>query len=553
MLGGAAPAHRPQAPHGSGDDPDRRAAYELLVAAAGELADAPAQHYTGTVPGRDGRAVRLDARIGRDGTALSTVDFEDRGHGDLLDLGDDGTYARGDDAFWDTAGPAGAAAAYGTAWVRVDFDALGFDARALIPPVLAADLLPPAAEDEGLPAPGDLPHLGDPATVGGAEARAVRTGATTVWIATGGPPRIVRVETAGSGPAPSGPAYVPARAPSGAATALDVAPLAGGGLAGFRDALRARAGELGGAIDAQVSPAIEGQIKVGPCAPSSCQAEVTVSGRLTARSAYLRPSAPVHAQVTIAMTVENRPIKTCTPVVTMPAGGTATAQCTATYTVKTTQDSYLVEAKASASARALLPADVQRIVDRLATALPEPEPPAVAPPPCEEPAGAADGPGDWHPSGRPVARPAALYQEQVTGVRHGRQYRLGRHDFDGLSVEDGGLVLLEAKGEGYAWPLWGVRVGSDGRLVYADDQDSSAAAGRWAERARRTLGGIERQLRAEVEQVRGVPGARLRVVAAEQTVLDELREYSRGVMSAEDFARIEWRHEARDPGFPGCP
>ncbi|MEV6930985.1 hypothetical protein AB0M46_41740, partial [Dactylosporangium sp. NPDC051485] len=392
LVGSAAPAQRPQAPQGPSGDQDRREAYGLLVAAAGELADAPAQHYIGTVPARDGRAVRLDARIGRDGTTLSTVDFGGHGHGDLLDLGDDGTYARGDAGFWDAAGPAGSAAVFGTAWVRVDFDALGFDARALIPPVLAADLLPPAAEDEGLPAPGDLPHLGDPATVGGAAARAVRTGAITVWIATAGPPRIVRVESAGADPTPSSPArtpartspgaaapaYVPARAPAGAGTALDVVPLAGGGLADFRDALRARAGELGGAIDGDVSPAIEGQIKVGPCGPSSCQAEVTVSGRVAARSAFLRPSAPVHAQVTIAMTVEDRPIKTCTPVVTMPAGGTATAQCTATYTVKTTKGSYVVEAKASASARALLPADVQRIVNRLAAALPEPDPPAVA-------------------------------------------------------------------------------------------------------------------------------------------------------------------------------
>ena len=242
------PAAERTVPTSSGEDPSRRQAYDLLLAATGALSTAPGQHYRGTLDTAGGREVRVDGRVTLDGTALSTVDFAGGGHGDLLDLGADGTYARGDAAFWAAVRAPGPAGAYGSAWVRVDFDALGFDPRTLVPPVLAADLLPRTDEDEAAPSPSDLPRLGDLATLDGVEARQVRINGATVWISTAPPrPRIVRVEyTSASSPTPPG-----------AGPALDLEPLDGASLADFRRSATQRVAELEGALDAQVRPAID--------------------------------------------------------------------------------------------------------------------------------------------------------------------------------------------------------------------------------------------------------------------------------------------------------
>ncbi|WP_345121761.1 hypothetical protein [Dactylosporangium darangshiense] len=539
------PADRPS-PAAGADDPTRRQAYELLLAAAGALSSAPGQHYHGSLTADGGREVGIDARVTREGLTLSTVDFTGGGHGDLLDLGRDGTYARGDAAFWSAAHAPGSGSAYGTAWVRIDFDALGFDPRALIPSILAADLLPAGHEDEAPPPPADLPRLGDLAPVGGVEARQVRLEHATVWITTAKPPRIVRVE----------PAPAPASGPGPAAPALDVEPLDGAALSALRTTASQRAAELDHALDSQVTAAIDGQIKVGPCAPASCVATVTVINNVNARSPYMHPAAQVNAEVTIEMTLDDKHLNTCTETVTMPANGKTTAKCTTSYSVKqaTSGGEYFIGAKASTSSRALTPADVQRLTTVVAGPPPAPPvSPSALPPPCARPTGADGGPGHWHPA--PVlGAPAALaYQEQVTGVRADVHYRVGDRDFDGYRTDAGAQVLLDAKPEGSSWQLWGARPTGDGRLAYADDEDKSETAVAWANRARHRLDAELHRLRAELDAVRPYSGAKLRLVTAEADVLDKLRAYAKSQLPQDDYARLEWRTEPVDRAFTGCP
>ncbi|MFG2040455.1 hypothetical protein [Dactylosporangium sp. NPDC048998] len=585
----------------SGADPTRKLAYELLVEAAGNLRAAPAQHYGGTVTTPGGQQVRVDGQVTVDGITVATVDIGG-GRGELLDLGDDGTFARGDAAFWSAARTPGSAEAYGDSWVRIDFDALGFDLRALIPQVLAADLLPGGGDDEAEPAATDLPRLGDAGTIGGVEARQVHTGDATVWISTAAPARIVRVESAGADPSapaasdsaapPVGPslrssrhdngggaAFVLARAPSDT-LALDFAPLSRAKTGELLQAVQRRVAGLVDALDPQVGFVIDGQIKVGPCGQTSCLAVVTVSNTVTARSPYVHPVRQANAAVTIDLTLDGRPLKTCTELVSMPVGGQATARCSATYTlpVATVGHNYYIEARATASSRALVQADVQRIIDRLGPATTSG--PGASPtrtngqgagptatsgagaspawsgeagaPRCLEPTGADGGPGQWRPLDRAAARDRVTYQEQVTGVRHGREYRVGDRDFDGYRSEGDTHVLVEAEGGGNAWLLWGVRVGDGGTLTYVDDEGASEAAMRWGERARARLDGLMRELRGRLDQLRTVPGARLRFVAAEPEVLDKFRAYARTQLTPEDLARVEWRHAPVDGGFAGC-
>ncbi|MER7006564.1 hypothetical protein ABT297_26475 [Dactylosporangium sp. NPDC000555] len=589
----------------SGVDPTRRLAYELLVEATGNLRAAPAQHYSGTVTTRDGQGVRVDGRVTGDGITAATVDVGG-GRGELLDLGDDGAFARGDAAFWSAVRAPGSAGDYGDAWVRIDFDTLGFDPRELIPQVLAADLLPNGGDDRAEPAAGELPRLGDVGTVGGVEARQVHVGDTVVWISTAVPARVVRVESDGADPsapaasAPSAPAsagpsarpssgasapaasdsaappaspsprsgrhdsgggatFVPARAPSGG-LALDLAPLSRAETGEFLQIVKRRVAGLVDASDPRVGFAIDGQIQVGPCGQTSCLAVVTLSNTVTGRSPYVHPVRQAHAAVTIDLTLDGGPLKTCTELVSMPVGGRAAARCSATYTlpVATAGHSYIVEARAQAASRALLQADVQHLIDRLGSAAgngpgasPAPSVEAGAPR-CLQPIGAGGGPGRWHPVDRVAARDRQVYQEQVTGVRRGREYRVGDRDFHGYRHEGGAHVLVEAEGGGNAWLLWGARVGDQGTLTYVDDEDASGAAVRWGERARARLDGLTRELRGRLDQLRAVPGARVRFVAAEPEVLDKFRAYARTQLAAEDLARVEWRHEPVDGGFDGC-
>jgi hypothetical protein len=576
-------------PGGAGGDPTRKEAYALLVEGAGALLASSAQHYTGTVTARSGDPVRVDGRVTDAGTTAIAIDVAG-GHGELLDLGDNGTYARGDSAFWSAARTPGSTVAFGSSWVRVDFDSLGFDPRLLIPDVLVAGLLPATEEDEAEPAADALPHLGDVRTIAGGEAREIRTATERVWVSTSKPARIVRVEGDAADRASSGPslrssrlgaggAFVPARRAPGAGLSLDLAALTPAELDDSYKTVKARVAELVDATDSQVSFNVDGQVKVGPCGQTSCTAVVALSNTVTVRSPYIHPVGQVNAAVTIDMTLDDRPIKTCTSTVSMPPNGTGSAQCTATYTLprSTTARTFYIEARARTSARALVQADVQRMVEDIAkeeaakrsTAAPSTAPSAAGPssapsgaasvsagpsaaPPCAEPTGAAGGPGQWRPFDRNAAKDWVTYQEQVSGVKRGREYRLGDRDFDGYQREAGTDVLLEAKGRGNAWLLWGLRVGDGGKLTFVDDTDESDAAVEWGDRARKKLDALLRQMRGQLAEVGRVPGARLRFVAAEQALVDKFQAYARTQLTAEEFARVEWKHVPVDRAFGGC-
>jgi len=60
------------------------------------------------------------------------------------------------------------------------------------------------------------------------------------------------------------------------------------------------------------------------------------------------------------------------------------------------------------------------------------------------------------------------------------------------------------------------------------------------------------QLNRQLQELRTVPGARLRYVMAEKDALDKIKAFAKQQLRAEDFERIDWEHVDNDFDFKGC-
>ncbi|WP_371688560.1 hypothetical protein [Micromonospora sp. KC207] len=400
---------------------DRQAA-TLLYEAARTLYDSEAQRYRGTLTTDLGTPVRIESQVTSDGTILSRVEL-DGTRGELLDMGYNGMYARGGTAFWAALdAPLAEATLYGDAWVRVDPDTLGFDQGELVPATLAETLVPGVGDGDG-PAPELEATLGELRTIDGVEVRQVRTRDALASITTGQPRRMVRLESTRDrvptttrtsrygGGSPAGGGYQLVGMTDDDELELDLSALSPAELDEFFAAVKQRVQQLADAFDSQVSFNLDGNGRIGPCLQTSCLATYTIRNQVDLQSEYLRSSGPVSAEVTITMTLDGRPVRTCAQSVTMPPNGSATVQCLATYTLPRTRTpkTYKVRAEIRARAKAVVKADIDRMIKdvaRLEAARRARQNPAAAtpPPPAAAPAAGTSptGPAGGRPTGPPA-------------------------------------------------------------------------------------------------------------------------------------------------------
>ncbi len=575
-------------------------ATDHLRDAAGRLGLIPGQRVQGSFTDPGGDKLTLDARVSNEGSIGGTLTTP---QGQVQLLATDGlTFVKGSRAFWSAHGaPLGELSAYAAQWVKSAPDLFGVDLTAYLAPQLLAEDLAPGEFFEPDDVDGPVPTATPAGTadVNGVPTEIIDSSTgLRAYVTTTEPRRIVRLAArpgahlgTGAGPtaSPSGtrtaalvrpglsqPGAIPAlRLADDTSLDIDLSDLSPQEMDQFYSELQGRIIQLKAAVDSQVQVSLNGTVTLAPCGPDGCQANVTLSNQVSSSSQYLSVKEPVTLSVTIVMTLDGRPVRTCNNTVTMPPNGSARTTCFATYVIPPERNptQHEILAEVTAYGRAFVDADIKQLTNDVAEEvrsnrqLPttEPTPPATAGPsggaspsptgktyPCAEPTigDAAGGPGEWATVNRggdfrPDA-PWRSYQEQVTGVRLNTEYRVQRPgaspvEFEGFSTDGGKTVFTEAKSVGYAGRLAGARLDPKKGLVV----DSGAAQRQldtWLEQQRRQLDVVSR-----------VPGARLRFVAAENDAVLKMEAYAKTNLSDDLFKLIDFEHEAKDWSFRGCP
>lgn len=370
--------------------PERTAAAQLRRAAA-RLADAAAARYRGVVAA-GGKRSRVDLRVTRHGAAHGTMTVDDD---ELRLLAVDGrTFIKGDEGFWRSSGMADEdlLREYAGHWVGMPPAELGLD----VPGTLAPAELGRAVEQEAA----TTGVLVENALLDGAPVKRVTTARWNVYLAATDPRRILRIETRGFGddelrrppmvpriptvrPDPDGPATVqPAAARGGAPTGefrLDLTFPDEREIGRWYEELQGGVRELTDSVDPRVEFSLDGSIRLSPCDVNGCTAHVRVTNSVPADGSTTAPDRPVHAAITITMTLDGRPVRTCRITRTMRPNGSATASCRAGFHIPPsyTPRRHIVRAEAHAVARPLARADVDRILRDLRaqrSAVPTPTP-----------------------------------------------------------------------------------------------------------------------------------------------------------------------------------
>jgi len=357
-------------------EPDRSA--EHLTSAAAHLLESQGTRYGGWFTGPDGERVTVSATVTNEGALLA--DLTTDGETVTLTAIGDKTFVRAGRAFWRANdAPPDSIDRYAKRWVKVPPDFFGTDIPALLAPGGLARTLGAVAE-------GSQVTSGQTTTLHGVVVQAVRTPDMTVYVTVAEPRRIVRI-AAGSGtdgepgdvrPSPSThrtsrrssgePRVVPAWAPGATDFEIDLSGLAEAEVEDLYARLDKQLHELKTSIDSQVRFALTGSITLSPCTTTGCRANVTISNTVASRSPYLRPGQRVHAEITIRMTLDGRPVANCVKTTTMRPNRSASVSCFAAYHIPPSRNprTHTVRAVASAVARALIAADIRKLARDLA-------------------------------------------------------------------------------------------------------------------------------------------------------------------------------------------
>jgi hypothetical protein len=543
------------------DDRSGTAERKRVAAVTADLATAglglsvlPAAKYRGTLTDTTGREVSFEAQARNDGATLATIDPA----GTKLELmsvaGE--TYLKAAEAYWRSKGVDSASAkTFAPEWVKVDSTELGLDLAALLAPAsLGAAFAPDVFFEE----PADAPRvvIGAESTIDGVAVVEAAVDGLTAYVATAEPKRIVRVERRPGVTVPTVPPTTPRRYTGNAFAEWQYAPrraprdvngfrfdpevLTDAEFAQFKERFEAEIQKLRTALDSQVQVRANGQITLAPCGPTGCTANVRVSNTVTTANKYIVKK-DVTAEITTVMALDGVPRPPCVQVVTMPAGGSAEVKCSIAYSIPPANPPkrVYITAQATARVKALVEADIQRLLDDLRRQIEKDRPR----PDCRDPGNGSDGggPGQWKFIDRADLKAKVKaakgidikwpdYQEQISGVRITYEYRHNDVDFDGFVVQDGKPVFVEAKGMGYA------------------SKFGDATSEGYANAIRSRLAQLERQLNA----IRDVPGAKLRFHAAERSFLDVMRTQMGTRLPADLYEKIEWVHTPHDHTFTGC-
>ncbi|GAA1029158.1 hypothetical protein GCM10009557_16650 [Virgisporangium ochraceum] len=446
-----------------------------LDAAAEALLLAPGTRFSGSFTGPGGARVPVTAEVTTEGSTLATLTLG----GDQVQLLStaERTFLRAGEAFWRrNAAPRENLAEYAAQWVKVEPEQFGLGVLDALSPVLVAEALSPGSL-VGYPGSGDddaTPVLGETREVKGVETRVVRVGTVDVHVTTAEPKRIVRLATAAAAgqsasPTPGqtrtsgydsdtdGGRYFLARA-AGDDFELDLGDLSENEAAKLRSDLEAKINELRTSVDSQVRFSLDGQITLAPCGTNGCTATVVLSNRISSSSPYVKANQPVTASVTIDMTLDGRPVRSCTNTVSMPPNGSASTTCFAAYTIPPSRNprTHLVQASARAIARAVAEVDVKAMLDDLvaqAARKRRPDNDPSTPPSGVAPSGVApSGAGASAPtSGRPFV--SELPTASRSPLTADQQRTLKR--VDDLAKKACGEIK---RGAGESATQWGTRV-----------------------------------------------------------------------------------------------
>jgi hypothetical protein len=355
-----------------------------LADAARRLASTRAVRYTGTIPATNGDFVYADLRVTGKGATHGTL-TQDGLKFQVLAVGGD-TYVKGGKDFWEEEG-APNLDAYAKQWVKVARDRLGVDVQALLAPATLGGALGRAATAGTFTPGGTYAIVGVPA-------REVTTPEWSVHVSAVAPRRIVRVErprggggTPGGGtPATPVHAAVPAAGKAGKVSKASKAGTTGGHAQKHRAGSRTQQGEfkldlaelteaeagelhsrlqdevgkLKDSIDSEILFEPAGDLVLSQCSSSGCSAKVTMRNSTSS-------DRPVRAVITISMTLDGRPVRTCTTTKTMRPNGKTTASCRATFSIPPSPNprTHTGRAQTHAVARAATQADVTRMLATL--------------------------------------------------------------------------------------------------------------------------------------------------------------------------------------------
>lgn len=363
---------------GRSADPGKAAAAELLQAAT-RLMDVAALRYRGVVATSGGRT-RIDLQVTRRGATHGTLTA---GDDELRLLVVDGqSFIKGDKEFWRSSGMSEEELLreYAGHWVRVPAEELGLDARTTLAPAE----LGRAVEQEATAT--DV--IVERTHLDGTPAKRVTTARWNIYLAEADPRRILRIETRGFSdgglqrppmvpriptvrPHPDGPTTVQPAARAGGAPAgefrIDLTFPDEQEIGRWYDELEDEARELTDSVDSQVQFSLGESIRLSPCDTNGCTAHVKITNSVLADGPSPAPDRPVHAAITITMTLDGRPVRTCRITKTMRPNGSATASCHAGYHIPPSYipRRHVVQAEAHAVARPFGRADVDRILREL--------------------------------------------------------------------------------------------------------------------------------------------------------------------------------------------
>lgn len=315
--------------------------------AALDFARQPAARYTGSLTTDSGSDIPVDLTVTNSGTTNGKLG-SDTDRLELLVMAGK-SFFKADSAFWKDAGAnASRAARYANRWVRIEAGYIGIDPeQRLAPRILSAELI--KAADAGK-------VTAAPTFKNGVNARPITIPQGTVYISTEAPYRVVHIDTETT--QDPGGGLTPATYADESSFDLDVAYLPEQVANSLFASLKVNVSQLVDAIDSQVDFDLDGTVALAPCTASGCTATATLSNKVRGSDTYVRPDQPIIVEVIIAFTLDARPIRSCTDVVTMAANGRTRTSCRVRYSLPADGSRHTIRAQVSGFAKALSQADV---------------------------------------------------------------------------------------------------------------------------------------------------------------------------------------------------
>ncbi|MFE0625524.1 hypothetical protein ACFW3D_00975 [Streptomyces sp. NPDC058864] len=331
---------------GTRKDPAAEAG-RMLQEAAETLGNAQVVSYRGDFALDSGASTPFDLQTTPGGWGRGSL--QDEGATVRLLTTDDHRLTKADKSYWKDRGYGGQILdRIDDRWLDSSADLPEIDdLTSPLDPANVAELLRDAA-DRGRP--DDITS----SALAGRPVKVLTTANGRFWISESAPRTLLRL-AAGDSPAASGPLPLP--------DGLDttVSALTGADRETFTTAYDRDLAALKSAVDPAVSFSTTGKARFTPCGNSSCTARFTLQNSVYDDLGDEEASDdPVYAEITIAITLDGRKVKTCTFHKKMKPSGTVSLTCTATYSAATTKD-HTVRGLPDAWARAVPDDELARL------------------------------------------------------------------------------------------------------------------------------------------------------------------------------------------------